>query len=223
MAGSFATWQVDDPHDTTVSLSERFAPRPHETREFWARTYEAADWRRYKIDPDAHRTLVSVGLIGGGDAVVCISSFKDRAATKFYLKSPGLDFYCLSFIQEGSGELCQSGSRKPAQLDKESAAIYRTQPKTALLTSDRSARLNVWLPVALVRRHAASLFDGVDVGNIDFDTTIDCRAGAGASLRRLTEFLFSELARPDSLFCPSWQHRAHRRTSRARSPHGPVP
>jgi AraC-like DNA-binding protein len=198
MAGSFATWQVDDPHETTVSLSERFAPRPHETREFWARTHDAADWRRYKIDPDAHRTLVSVGLIGGADAG--ISNFKDRAATKFYLKSPGLDFYRLSFIREGSGELCQSGSRKPAQLDKECAGIYRTQPKTALLTSDWSARLNVWFPVGLVRRHAASLFNGADVGDIDFDTTIDCRTGAGASLCRLTEFLFSELARPDSLF-----------------------
>jgi hypothetical protein len=38
-----------------------------------------------------------------------------------------------------------------------------------------------------------------DVGDIDFDTTIDCRIGAGASLRRLTDFLFTELARPDSL------------------------
>jgi AraC-like DNA-binding protein len=85
-------------------------------------------------------------------------------------------------------------------LDKECAAIFHADPNTALHTSDGSARLNVWLPVGLARRHAALLLDGSDVGDIDFDTTIDCRNGAGASLRRLTEFVFSELARPDSLF-----------------------
>jgi transcriptional regulator GlxA family with amidase domain len=56
------------------------------------------------------------------------------------------------------------------------------------------------LPVGLVRRQAALLLNASDVGDIDFDTTIDCRNGAGASLRRVTEFLFSELAQPDSLF-----------------------
>jgi hypothetical protein len=38
-----------------------------------------------------------------------------------------------------------------------------------------------------------------DVGDIDFDTTIGRRNGAGASFRRLTEFLFTGLARLDSL------------------------
>ncbi|HZZ22401.1 MAG TPA: hypothetical protein VFE60_07440 [Roseiarcus sp.] len=83
MAGSFATLEVGDPHDTMQSLSEHFAPPAGETQQYWARTYEAADWRRYKIEPNAHRTLVSVGLIGGvgGQAgLTCLSSFKDQAA-----------------------------------------------------------------------------------------------------------------------------------------------
>ena len=84
-------------------------------------------------------------------------------------------------------------------MDNERGAIFRAEPNTALHTSEGSARLSVLLPVSLVRRYAAPLFNGSDVGDLDFDT-IDCRNGAGASLRRLTEFLFSELARPDSLF-----------------------
>ena len=203
MVGSFVKWEVDDPHDTTQSLAERFPLPPGEMQRYWSITYEAADWRRYKIEPNAHRTLVSVGLIGGVSGqggLVGIAGFKDQAATKFLIKSPGLDYYCLSFLQDGYGELCQSGNGKPARLDKECAAIFHADPNTALHTSDGSARLNVWLPVGLVRRHAALLLDGSDVGDIDFDTTIDCRNGAGASLRRLTEFLFSELARPESLF-----------------------
>ena len=203
MAGSFATWEVDDPHDMTQSLAERFAPPPGELQQYWARTYEAADWRRYKIEPDAHRTRLSVGLIGGvggQGGLISLASLRDRAATKFYLKSPGLDFYCLSFIQEGSGELRRPGNGKPISLDKDCAAIFQAHPKTALLASDGSARLNIWLPVGLVHRYAATLLNGSDVRDIDFDAAIDCRNSAGASLRRLVDFLFSELARPDSLF-----------------------
>ncbi len=94
----------------------------------------------------------------------------------------------------------QPGAEGPVQLDTERAAIYRARPKTELHTGDRSARLNVMLPVGLVRRHAALLLDGPEVGDLDFDASIDCGTGAGASLRRLTEFLSSELAQPDSVF-----------------------
>ena len=65
MVGSFVKWEVDDPHDTTQSLAERFPLPRGEMQQYWTITYEAADWRRYKIDPNAHRTLISVGLIGG--------------------------------------------------------------------------------------------------------------------------------------------------------------
>jgi hypothetical protein len=106
----------------------------------------------------------------------------------------------LSLLQEGSGELGQSGTGKSARLDKECAAIFRAEPNTALQTSDGSARLNVWLPAGLVRRRAVALLDGADVGDIDFDMAIDSRNGAGASLRGMTEFFLSELARPDSMF-----------------------
>ena len=203
MAGFFATLAVDDPHNTMQSLSGPFPPPPSEMQQYWARDYEAADWRRYKIEPNAYRTLAAVGLIGGvggQPGLICLSNFKDRAAINFSIKSPGLDFYYLSFLQEGSGELRQPGKGQAAQLDKERAAIFRARPKTALHSSDGSRRLNVMLPVGLVRRHAERLLDGPDVEDIDFDTSIDCRTGAGASLRGLVEFLSSELARPDSLF-----------------------
>jgi AraC-like DNA-binding protein len=202
MAGSFSTLEVDDPHDTTQSLLEHFAPPAGETQQYWARTYEAADWRRCKIEPNAYRTLASVGLIGGVGGVggqgglICLSSCKDQAAIRFSIKAPGLDFYYLSFPREGYVELDQSGAGTRAQLDTERAAIFRARPKTEFQTRDGGAGLSVLLPVGLVRRHAARLLNAPDVG----DTTIDCRNGAGASLRRLTEFLFSELARPNSLF-----------------------
>lgn len=203
MARSFATLEVDDPHDTIQSLGEHFPPRPGEVEQFWARTYEAGDWRQYQIDPTAHRTRIAVGVIDGADVrhgLICIAGFKDRAATKFSIKSPGLDFFCLSFLQDGAGELRQPGNGKTVQLDRERAAIFRAQPGAALHTSHGSARLNVWLPAALLRRYGAPLLDGGDLGDIDFEAPIDCRSGAGAGVRRLTEFFFSELARPDSVF-----------------------
>jgi AraC-like DNA-binding protein len=201
--GSFATLKVGDPRDTTQPLLELFAPPASETQHYWARTYEAADWRRCTIEPNAYQTLASASLIGGVGGqrgLICISSCKDEAAIQFSIKPPGLDFYYLSFLQEGYVELGQSRAGTRAQLDTERAAIFRAQSKTELHASDGGARLSVLLPVGLVRRHAALLLHALDVGDIDFETTIDCRDGAGASLRRLTEFLFSELARPDSLF-----------------------
>lgn len=81
MARSFATLEVDDPHDTTQSLGEHFPPRPGEAEQFWARTYEAGDWRQYQIDPTAHRTRIAVGVIDGADVrhgLICIAGFKDQ-------------------------------------------------------------------------------------------------------------------------------------------------
>jgi AraC-like DNA-binding protein len=202
-AGSFATWEVDDPHNTTRSLAERFRPPPGEARQFWARAYAAADWRRYKAEPDRHRTRVSAGLIGGVSGVgglICLASLKDRAATRFTIEPPGLDFYCLSFLREGSGEMRPPGSRNVAPLGKDRAAIFRAHPGTVLETSDRSAKLNVWLPASLVRRKAAILFDRSEAGDLEFDPSVECRTGAAASLQRLTEYLFSELGQPGSLF-----------------------
>jgi hypothetical protein len=75
-------------------------------QQYWAITYEAADWRRYKIDPNAHRTHISVGLIGGvigQGGLIGIAGFKDQAATKFLIRSPGLDYYCLSILHVGYG------------------------------------------------------------------------------------------------------------------------
>ena|ERR1700722_9012670 len=197
MAGSFATLAVGDPHDTMQSLSEHFAPPAGETQQYWARTYEAADWRRYKIEPNAYRTLVSVGVIGGvgGQAgLACLSSFKDQAASKFSIKSPGLDLYYLSFLQEGSVN-CANRERKPSWT-KERGAIFRAEPQTALHTSDGSARLSVLLPVGLVRRHAAPLFSGSNVGDLDFDAPIDglwaiadIMTKSGAAIRPIAELV----------------------------------
>lgn len=195
---SLATWEVSDPHDLTVSLWERFAPGPGSAlspEQFCARTYAAADWRRYQVDPGAYRTLMSVGQVGN----LCVVCANDAAATHFSIKSPGLDLYCLTFIQRGAGELRPSGGGTPAPFDAEHGLMFAGLPKTAISTSDGSAKLNVWLPVGLVRRQAALLLDEAEVGDIDFDATVDCRTGAGASLRRLTEFLFTELAQADSL------------------------
>jgi hypothetical protein len=142
-------------------------------------------------------TLVSVGLIGGvgGQAgLACLSSFKDQAASKFSIKSPGLDFYYLSFLQEGSVN-CANRERKPSWT-KERGAIFRAEPQTALHTSDGSARLSVLLPVGLVRRHAAPLFSGSNVGDLDFDAPIDglwaiadIMTKSGAAIRPIAELV----------------------------------
>ncbi len=203
MAGSFAAWEVDDPHNLTQSLAERFPPPREEVQQYWARTYHAADWRQHKIDPASYRTRIAVGLmggVGGQGGLVSLADIQDHEATVFSIQSPGLDFYCLTFIREGAAELRPPANGRPIQLAENSAFLFKADPKTALLTSAGSKRLNVWIPTGLLRRHATRLLDVANVQDIDFDKTVDCRAGAGASLRRLCEFILSELAQPASIF-----------------------
>jgi hypothetical protein len=150
MPGSFATLAVGDPHDTMQSLSEHFAPPAGETQQYWARTYEAADWRWYKIEPNAYRTLVSVGVIGGvgGQAgLTCLSSFKDQAASKFSIKSPGLDFYYLSFLQEGSVN-CANRERKPSWT-RNAAPSFARSPRPRSIPAMAAQGLAFCCPLVL--------------------------------------------------------------------------
>jgi hypothetical protein len=76
--------------------------------------------------------------------------------------------------------------------------IFHGRPGTALKTSSQAVKTNVWIPVGLQRRRAAEMLDTPDLDVLDFDASVDTSSGAGASLRRPTDWLYGELAHPDS-------------------------
>jgi AraC-like DNA-binding protein len=55
------------------------------------------------------------------------------------------------------------------------------------------------LPTALLRQKLETLLDGKRVGSVEFQPTFDQTSGAGATIRRMSDFLFAELEHSDTL------------------------
>jgi AraC-like DNA-binding protein len=198
MGGPVVTVEIDDPHEITPAMWEWFRPTPTSAispKQFLARDYRAGDWRHYQIDPRSYHTTASVGKIGQ----ICFVRVSDRQATDMVVGQPGLDHYCLSYMQSGAGVLHQPGGTGPTEIEAGSSAIFPGEPRTVLRTGAAAAKINVWIPAGLLHRQAAVLLEGSDTRAFSLGARIDGGHGTGGSLMRLTEALFAELAHPDSL------------------------
>jgi len=198
VAGSIATVEVRDPYEITPTMWEWFRPTPTSAitpPQFLARGYRAGDWQQYKADKASYRTTVSVGKIGQ----ICFVQMADRHPTDMVIGSPGLDHYCLSFVQQASGAFRSTKSHSAAEIAVGEGVIFQGTPGTVLQTGDKSVKTNVWIPARALHRQAAVLLDGRNGGTPNFNARIDPASGAGASLRRLTDWLYAELNEPDSL------------------------
>jgi AraC-like DNA-binding protein len=198
VTGSITTVEVKDPHEITPTMWELFRPTPTSAitpPQFLARGYRAGDWRRYKNEKNTYRTVVSVGKIGQ----ICFVRMADEQATDMVIGSPGLDHYCLSFLQQGNGAFRGSKLSCSAEMAAGEGVIFRGTPGTVLQTGRQAVKINVWIPAQALHRQAAALLDGRNGDTADLNARIDTAGGGGASLRRLTEWLYAELSEPDSL------------------------
>ena len=198
MAGSITTVEVRDPHEITPTMWEWFRPTPTSAitpPQFLAREYRAGDWQQYKAEKHSYRTTVSVGKIGQ----ICFVRMADRHATDMVIASPGLDHYCLSFVQQGSGAFHSAETRSAAEIAAGEGVIFRGTPGTVLQTGGNSVKTNVWIPARALHHQAAVLLDGRNGDSSNLNARFDAASGAGASLRRLTDWLYAELNEPDSL------------------------
>jgi AraC-like DNA-binding protein len=197
VAGSITTVEVDDPYEITPTMWELFTPTPTSAMsppQFLARTYRAGDWRRYKLEKDAYKTTVSVGKLGR----TCFVRMADREAIDMVVGPPGIDHYCLTFMNEGQGLLSQPCAASPADIEAGGGVIFHARPGTVLKTGRQAVKTNVWIPAGLLRRQAAEMLDSPELDALEFKARIDTSTAAGAGLRRLTEWLYDELAHPDS-------------------------
>jgi AraC-like DNA-binding protein len=67
------------------------------------------------------------------------------------------------------------------------------------VSSDGDSRLMLTLPAGLLRQKLEALLDGARVGSVVFQPLFDATNGAGATIRRMLDFLFAELEHSDSL------------------------
>jgi len=88
---------------------------------------------------------------------------------------------------------------EPVTNSATTGVIYGVEPRTRAIGSDLHSRLLLRLPARLLRRKLETLLDGQQVEAIEFQPTFDQTRGAGATIRRMSDFLFAELEHSDTL------------------------
>jgi hypothetical protein len=115
------------------------------------------------------------------------------------LRSPGIEGFGISMIERGASRLVFPGTHGPLIGNASTGLIYRAEPGIRATASASQSRLLVRVPIVLLRRKLEALLDGEKVESIAFQSTFDQTHGAGATIRRMVDFLFAELEHSDSL------------------------
>jgi hypothetical protein len=115
------------------------------------------------------------------------------------IRAPGVDGFAISMIERGACGLTLPGSDEPVIGNPKTGLIYSVEPGTRLTASDLQSRLYLRLPTAFLCRKLEAVLDGQQVDSIAFQPTFDQTRGAGATIRRLSDFLFAELEHSDTL------------------------
>src|SRR6516164_1341879 len=114
-------------------------------------------------------------------------------------RRPRVDSFVIGLNDWGGGQLVLPGSHEPVIGNATTGVIYGVEPRTRAIGSDLHGRLLLRLPARLLRRKLETLLDGQQVEAIEFQPTFDQTHGAGATIRRMSDFLFPELEHSDTL------------------------
>jgi AraC-like DNA-binding protein len=159
-----------------------------------SREWVALDQRRFRLEPEGYRTQYSTANIGGLRAHRIADSF----AMQFTIRRPAADAVRIVVFERGGARFLLPGGSEPELADASLAAIYSDEPGFQAVTSDYNSRLMLTLPVGLLRQKLEALLDK-QVGRIAFHPVFDATRGAGATLRRTFDLLFTELEFSESL------------------------
>ena len=198
MFGNFTTIEVVDPARTSRLIWESLPPQEKalaDEREVNSREFAALDWRRFHTEPDSFRSRFAYAPVG----TMRVSRVADTQATQFTRRVPGIDTYCVALMAQGTSQAVQPGSKEPAVGSSEIGLIFGGEPGTRFTASDRSIRFHLWVPGRRLRERLEVLLDGQQVKSFAFQPMFDQTRGPGATIRRMLDFLFVELARSDSL------------------------
>jgi AraC-like DNA-binding protein len=160
-----------------------------------SREWAPFDQRRFRIEPESYRTQYSIANLGRLRA----HSIADSLAMQFTIRLPAADVLRIVVFDRGGAQFVLPGGNEPAIVHTSAGTIYSDEPGFRAITSDGNSRLMLTLPVGLLRQRLETLLDGKQVGAVAFQPVFDATRGAGATIRRLLDHLFTELQRGDSL------------------------
>jgi AraC-like DNA-binding protein len=160
-----------------------------------SREWMPHDRRRFSIEPEGYRTRYSVASVGQLRA----HRIGDSLAMQFVIQLTALEVVRIVIFERGGAQLVVPGGKQPQSVPVSTGAIYYDAPGFRAITSDDNSRLMLTLPTRLLRYKLEALLEGRQVGSIAFQGMFDATRGAGATIRRMTNSLFVELAQSDSL------------------------
>jgi AraC-like DNA-binding protein len=198
MPGYFTKIEVGDPHLIPQAAWEKLPPSEKALLtegEFSSQQWAPLDRRRFRIEPESYRTESLMANLGA----LRLSRNSHNRAKETTVLAPGMDGFAISMIERGAGQLVLPGSHEPLIGNATTGLIYSGAPGTRLTASDLQRRLYLRLPAVLLRRKLETLLDGQQVEAIEFQPAFDQTHGAGATIRRMSDFLFAELEHSDTL------------------------
>jgi AraC-like DNA-binding protein len=196
--GYFTKIEVADPYLFAQSVWASLPPSEKALlteHEFSAQEWAPLDQRRFRIEPEIYRTELSMANVGA----LRLSRTVNNQATQMTVRSPGIEGFGISMVEQGASRLVLPGTDEPAIGNASTGLIYSAEPGIRATASESQSRLLVRLPTVLLRRKLEALLDGQRVESIAFQPTFDQTHGAGATIRRMVDFLFAELEHADTL------------------------
>jgi AraC-like DNA-binding protein len=196
MPGRFTQLEMRDPYliaETiwnSLPLSERASITDASAME-WA----PLDRKHFRAEPESYRTEYAYAKFGGMYAV----HVTDSRATQFRIQSPVIEAVWIIMFERGAGRLLLPGSKEPAIGNVLTGLIRDNETGISSVQSDGSSRQGLWVPTRLLHQRLEALLDGQRVKFVRFSNEFDQRGGAGATIRRMLDSLFAELAQSDSL------------------------
>jgi len=196
MPGYFTKIEVGDPHLIPQSIWENLPPDQRLTeRAYSSQEWAPLDQRRFRIEPESYRTELSIATVGA----LHLNRITSSQATRMIIPSAAADLFAISIIERGASRLVFRGTDEPVTANAKMGYIYSAEPGLRATASDLQSRLLVVLPTRLLCRKLEALLDGQRVESIEFQPMFDQMRGAGATIRRMFDFLFAELEHSDTL------------------------
>jgi AraC-like DNA-binding protein len=199
MPGHFTKIAVGNPYLLPQTAWESLPPSAKTLlteQELSSQEWAPLDRRRFRIEPESYRTEALMANAGA----LRLSRVTHNRAKQTTYGAPGVDGFAISMIERGTDRLILPGSGEPVIGNATTGLIYSVLPGTRATASDLQSRLYLRLPAALLRRKLEALLDGQKIEAIAFKPMFDQTRGAGATIRRMSDFLFAELEHSDTLF-----------------------
>jgi AraC-like DNA-binding protein len=199
MPGRFTDIEVRAPHLIAPISWDSLPPREKAVvdREKFisSREWEPLDQRRFRIEPKAYSTQYSIANIGRLRA----HRISDSLALQFAIRLPTAELVRIVVFERGGARFVVPGTDEPATANTSIGAAYSDEPGFKAITSDDNSRLMLTLPRGLLQQKLEALLDGRRVGSVAFQRVFDVTRGVGATIRRMLDFLFTELDHANSL------------------------